>query len=337
MRPRRDVVDALRQRIISGRYFGTLAPDGRLPSARTLAAELRADPRVVVAAYRALEREGLVERRPPSRGFFTRPLDDGSSATRPSRRGTAAGGVRARDPVDDLLVECLVLALERDVSLATFAHEARRAVDTLPLRAACIECNRDQMVWLCRELQEDYGFLATGVELDDVQPLVEEPATHGAPLRAPAQLRDADLLVTTASHAPAVEAVARTLGKPHVVVAWREDLRREVDRLLEQEPVYFVGTDPRFADKIRRDFAAHPDRERALAALVGDDGRVALPPGAAAYVMRTARDRLGGIPEGVRALSTLRAFSADTRARLVRFIVRRNRAAARAAAGVPME
>lgn len=337
MRPRRDVVDALRQRIISGRYFGTLAPDGRLPSARTLAGELRADSRVVVAAYRALEREGLVERRPPSRGFFARPTDDGPAVATPPRPGGAAVGARTRDPVDDLLVECFAHALERDLPLAAFAEEARRAVDTLSLRAACIECNRDQLVWLCRELQDDYGFQATGIELADVEGLLPEPAGRGAPARGPAALRDADVLVTTASHASTVAALARALGRPHVVVGWREDLQREVDRLLAREPVYFVGTDPRFADKVRRDFAAHPDRGRVFAVLVGDDGRVELPSGAAAYVMRTARDRLGGIPEGVRALSTLRAFSAETRARLVRFVVRRNRAAARAAADVSMD
>lgn len=336
MRPRRDVVDALRQRIISGRYFGTLPPDGRLPSARTLAEELRADSRVVVSAYRALEREGLVERRPPSRAFFARVDDDGPAARRAPRR---AGGVdESRDPVDDLLVECLTRALERDVPLAAFVEEVRRATETLHLRAACVECNADQLVWLCRELQEDYGFDATGVELEEVERLVAGRGAHAdSPLRAPRSLREADVLVTTDAHAPAVAAVAKSLGKPHVVVAWRDDLQREVDRLLAQEPVYFLGTDPRFAEKVRRDFAAHPDRERVRPVLLGDDGRIDVPQGAAAYVMRTVRDRLGGIPEGVRALSTLRAFSAETRARLVRFVVRRNRAAARAAAAMPPE
>src|SRR5690606_42155468 len=67
-----DISEALRQQILSALHFRTLGPGRRLPSARRLAAELRADPRVVLAAYRGLEREGLVERRPPSRAFYVR-------------------------------------------------------------------------------------------------------------------------------------------------------------------------------------------------------------------------------------------------------------------------
>jgi DNA-binding transcriptional MocR family regulator len=61
---REQIREILRQRVISGLHLGILSPGERLPSARDTARELGADYRVVVAALRALERDGLVEVRP---------------------------------------------------------------------------------------------------------------------------------------------------------------------------------------------------------------------------------------------------------------------------------
>lgn len=353
MRQRNDVVDTLRQRLISARHFGTLPPDGRLPSARVVAAELRTDPRVVVAAYQLLEREGLVERRPPSRAFFAlassaaaRAHARGESPAAPARgdsTGTRLPSPPAREHLDDLIVGALEQALERDVRLTDFADEARRAVETLRLRAACIECNTDQIVWLCRELQEDYGVDAAGVELAVAETALaalragasEAPGdAEASPPALPRELWRADLLVTTPEHAAVVESLAAATGKSFIVASLRRDLQRELDHLLAAGPVYFLGTDERFAAKMRRHFAtvARPHHVRPL--IFGVDALEQMPDGAAAYVMRTVRDRLGGVPSGVRVLSTLRAFSAETRLRLIRFIVRANRRAAAAAATV---
>src|SRR5688572_30346161 len=61
MPARRDAIaGALRQRVVGGLHLGTLKAGDRLPSLRQLAAETGADPRVVLAAYRQLAREGLV-------------------------------------------------------------------------------------------------------------------------------------------------------------------------------------------------------------------------------------------------------------------------------------
>src|SRR5690348_5137841 len=70
MRKRDDVTEILRQQLASGMHFGTLPTNTRLPSARRLARELHADPRVIINAYIRLEREGLVKRREGARGFF---------------------------------------------------------------------------------------------------------------------------------------------------------------------------------------------------------------------------------------------------------------------------
>jgi Bacterial regulatory proteins, gntR family len=356
VRQRDDVVDTLRQRLISARHFGTLPPGGKLPSARVVAAELRTDPRVVIAAYQLLEREGLVERRPPSRAFFATPSSTvgqaNAGADARARRGQrAASGTRppgppAHEHLDDLLVGVLTQALERDVRLMAFADEARRAVETLRLRAACIECNTDQMAWLCRELQEDYGVDAAGVELEAAEALlaalrtgVSEPdgnAVTAGPL-LPRELWRADLLVTTPEHAAIAESLAAATGKAFIIVTQRADLQREIDHLLVAGPVYFLGTDARFAAKMQQHFAttARPEHVRPL--ILGVDALEQMPEGAPAYVMRTVRDRLGGVPSGVHVLSTLRAFSAESRLRLIRFIVRANRRAASAAATVGVE
>ena len=305
-RRRDELIDTLRQRIISGLHFGTFRVGDRLPSARRLAAELGADARVVMAAYRRLEREALVVRRPGSRSYVI--------AAPP-----AAGG--APSPAEEWLVDVLTQALSRGMLPPHFPEHVRRSLETLRLRAACIECNRDHIVWLCRELQESFGLEAVGVEVD---------ALASADV-IPTELRQADLLVTTPDHYADAQPVAARLGKRCIAVTLRPDILAEVRRLLAAGPVYFVGTDERFAAKVRHLFgAAGADNVRPV--ILGRDDPAAIPAGAPAYVMRTARDRLGGPPPQARALATLRALSTDTAREILAFVVRENTAAAAARA-----
>ena len=302
MHRRGDISDTLRQRVLSALHFGTARPGDRLPSSRTLAAELAVDARVVTAAYRQLERDGLVERRPPSRAFFV--------AESPAATG-------ARTPSAEWLVEVFAGGLARGVPAPDLPEHARRHLETLRLRVAVLEDNRDHLVWLCRELREDFGLTASEVDvaaLDDAGDVL------------PPTLRSADLLVTTAFHADAVRPLADRLGKPVVVAAIRPDLTREITRLLAAGPVYFLGTDVRFAGRLRAMFGgAHPEHVRAV--IVGRDDVHAIPDGAPAYVMRTARDLLGGVPAHVRPLSTLRAFSPETQRDVLRYMLHANAAA----------
>jgi DNA-binding transcriptional regulator YhcF (GntR family) len=300
MHRRNDISDTLRQRVLSALHFGTLSAGSRLPSARILAAELKADPRVVMAAYRQLEVEGMVERRPPSRAYFV-------VETRP-----AAG---ALTPTAEWLVEVFAGSLARGVPAPDFPEHARRSLETLRLRAACVECNRDQLVWLCRELHEDYGVLASEVDvasLSDDEPL-------------PSALRSADLLVTTGRHADVVQRLGDRLEKSVVVATIRPDLAAEIARLLAEGPFYFVGTDPRFERKLHQLYRDAPAGHLRIV-LVGRDDVDAIPDGSPAYVMRTARDLLGGVPSHLRPLSTLRAFAPETQREFLRFILRGNAA-----------
>ena len=298
MHRRNDISDTLRQRVLSALHFGTLSAGSRLPSARILAAELKADPRVVMAAYRQLEDEGMVERRPPSRAYFV-------VETRPT-----AG---ALTPTAEWLVEVFAGSLARGVPAPDFPEHARRSLETLRLRAACVECNRDQLVWLCRELQEDYGVLASDVDAASLSE--DEPL--------PSALRSADLLVTTARHADVVQRLGDRFGKSVVVATLRPDLAAEIARLLEEGPLYFVGTDPRFERKLHQLYSGAPVGHLRIV-LVGRDDVDTIPEGSPAYVMRTARDLLGGVPSHLRPLSTLRAFSPDTQREILRFILRGN-------------
>lgn len=295
---RGEVADRLRQRIVAGLHLGVVRHGDRLPSVRALAPEVGADPRVVLAAYRQLEEEGLVEVRPKS-GIYV--------------ASTAAG---AGDPLPQLaewIVEVLGQALTRGVPAIEFPERVRRCLETVTFRTACIECNRDQIAGLCRELERDYGLDTTGVELADLEAV-----------ELPAAVRDADLLVTTSFHAGAVQRVAQSLGKPWIAVHLRPDFLAEAIRFLEQGPVYFVATDERFADKLRLIFSPTGRVENVRALIVGRDDLTQIPPGMPTYVMPAARPHLEGVPLGSQLIPAPRVFAEESARELLAFVVRAN-------------
>lgn len=65
------ILDRLRERIVSGIYFGLWRPGERLPSIREIAEAEGVDRKTAAAAYRRLEREGLVRVHPRS-GVYLR-------------------------------------------------------------------------------------------------------------------------------------------------------------------------------------------------------------------------------------------------------------------------
>jgi DNA-binding transcriptional regulator YhcF (GntR family) len=300
-RRRGAITTALRQRVVAGLHLSVLKQGDRLPSVRTLALELDADPRVVLAAYRQLEVEGLVEVRARSGSYVAQTVVSASEML-----PQTAGWV----------VDVLVQALSRGVPAIEFPERVRRCLETLRLRTVCIECNTDQIADLCEELRRDYGLDTSGVDTATLK--AEE---------VPYEVRRADLLVTTRFHAGDVQRLAERLEKPWIVVSLRTDFLTETARLLEQGPVYFVATDPRFADKLRLTFAstAHSDNLRPL--IVGRDDLAQIPEGAPTYVMQAARAELGDLPLLTRVIPAPRVFSSDSARELLSFIVRSNLAA----------
>jgi len=306
------VADALRNRIVSGLHVGQLRGGERLPNTRALADEFGVNQRVVMAALRTLADEGFVTLRARS-GAYVVPPHPAVGSSLPD--------------LGAWLVSMLVQARARGLPPRAVSEYVRRSLETRRVRAACIECNRDQLHLLCSELADDHGYVTESAEIDEVR---------GTEL--PLAVRRADVLVTTLFHAPEVEATAKRLGKPWIAVALRPDAMSEVARGLAAGPVYFIATDPRFEPKLRQMLAPLGPVTNLRVLLVGRDDLDAIPGEAPTFVMPSASDHLAeryGARGGPgRPIHAPRSFSDATARELLEFLVRANMAAL--AAGLPL-
>ncbi len=302
VRRRSALAETLRQRIFSGLHLGMLKPGDRLPGVRELARELAADPRVILAACRELEKEGLLELRQRS-GIYV-------------ARATPASNVAARREAD-WVVEVLVEALSRDIPGPEFPEHLRQALETVRLRVACIECNRDQNAQLCGELSADYGLDTYSVDLFD---LLSAPAP-------PEEVRRADLLVTSQFHAFEIQPLAEDLGKPLLVASLQPALFTGIAQLLTLGPVYFAVSDERFADKLRRIFATTPGGANFHPLVYGVHDLDQVPPDAPLYLSELVRELLPETSKRRLSLPHLRALAPHTARQLFSFIIRANMAA----------
>lgn len=300
---RSQILENLRQRILSGLHLGTLAPGDRLPSTRELAATLGVAPRTVIAAYRALEGEGIVEMRPRSGIYVTR----GSASERAMLPQLA-----------NWVVDVLVQSVSRGIPPREFPERVRRCIDTLRLRAACIECNADQIHSICTELYQDYGLESDPVDLDRL---------NAGDRTAMESIRNADVLITTSSHAVDVQRFAELVKRPSIIVSLRAEMVEEMVRLLGAGPVYFVCSDPRFVRVIGDvlEPSGHGDNVHAI--VVGQDDLDSIPGGAPTYLTSSARKSLGERQLSGRIVPTPRVFSTQSARELLSFIVSRNMSA----------
>ena len=289
---RDEIADVLRGRILRGMHAGALRHGDRLQSARELEDELHIDHRVVLDAYRVLLAEGLVEMR--SRGGIY-------VSARPGVGGSLA-------LPQTWIVDILTQAVVREIPLPELHEWLRRLVETLRLRAVAIASTADQVVGICRELRDDYGLDASGVEIGA---LSEE---------LPHEVRSADLIVTTEACAGAAQRVADQLGIRCIVIQVRLDLVAGDWRLLLREPVYVLIADASFADTLLRFFRQTPGAENIRPLVVGRDDLSAIPDNAPTYVTRVARDRLGSTHVRGRILPAPRLFSAESAREVIEFI-----------------
>ena len=289
-------------RVTRGLHLGRLHPGERLGSARGAAREAGADYRGVVAALRVLEREGLLEIRPRG-GLYVGGAPPSSEASPPFAKG---------------LVGLVLGEIARGATASAVREHLRHCLDATRLRAACIECNTDQLDFLCEELRDGFGLASDPVEISRLR--------GGLPL----EVRRADVLVTTAFHAGDVRRLASRLGKPCILATLDPRQRDEVTRALATGPVYFICTDPRWAEKARIVWAAEPGSERIHTLTLGHDPLGDLPEDAALLVMARARRLLAGSALLERALPH-RGFSPETLGRVVAFLVQANEVAARRA------
>ena len=296
---REAVAARLRKRILRGLESGTLAPGQRLPSAREAGAEFDADHRVVLAAYRQLASEGLVELRERTGIYVAR-----------------ASPALLRTPGVDWLVDVFVEGLSREVPIVDLKGWIHRATETRRLRAVVVDGMRDQVAAISRELREDYGFDVEGVEPSEL----ESPSA-----RMPEVIAGADLLLTTKAFARLVRAAGKRIGAAVVVAEGGPDLLGGDWRALLHEPLYLLVSDESSVAAAHRNFASVPEAARNLhIMLVGRDDVAAIPGDAAVYITRGAADVLGDAPVGGRPLPRARVFSWKSAREIIEVIVRAN-------------
>ncbi|MEO7456019.1 MAG: winged helix-turn-helix domain-containing protein [Gemmatimonadaceae bacterium] len=299
---RNAVADILRDRILNGLHVGQLHQGDRLPSARKLSSELNVNPRVVLAALRALANEGFIELRPRSGAFV----------------GTLHPATGSRLP--DLgvwIVNTLLQARTRGLAPRDVPALMRRSLRRRPVHAACIECNADQLHMLCSELAEDHGFQTKSVEVARLSKRESLPV-----------LRKADVLVTTLYHSAEVQAVAERLGKPWITVTLRPEVMLDVGSALRAGPVFYIATDPRFEPKLRHMLEPLADVKRLRVLLLDRDDLSVIPDEAATYVMTSARAevrrRYGAREFPGRPIHPPRILSEESARELLFFLVRAN-------------
>lgn len=291
-----EIANQVRRHVVTGLHFGLLKHGARLPSARALASRYGVHQRVVIAAYHALELEGVVELRSRSGAYVAMPKAPGEPQARVARW------------IADLFAEGLACG----IAVPDLSEQLRRHAGTRRLRAACVECNADQLYSLCDELRRDYGFESISVELESLE--------SGA---ADASLRSVDLVLTTALHEHVVRSAADRVGRPCIAISLRLDIAREVGRLLRKGPVYLVATDPRFGPKLREILAPIAGGRTVETLIVGRD-EIHVPDGAPVYVMKSARAALADSPLLRRTPPMERVFSAESAREIIDFIVREN-------------
>ncbi len=296
---RRQVVDDIRERIEARIYLGLLRPGGRVMTARQQAERLGVDPRLVMAAYRELEREGLVVRRERSGVFL-------------AETAHAPGG--PEEQLADWAVDVLYQGLARGLRVRDIPRWLERVVSRVRLHAVCIECNDDQLHALCHELGEDYGLETMPVEL--------ERAAHPESREREA-LRRTDLVVTTSTHAREVDRIASAYGKACVAVDINPEWGQNVTELLAIGPVYIVAADPRFARKMRGMFRRAHSSNNLSFVVLGRDDPAAIPPGAAVWATRLATDRFQP-PPALTLQPAVRVFAPESARELLRRLVQAN-------------
>jgi DNA-binding transcriptional regulator YhcF (GntR family) len=296
-RRRAEIVDVMRRRVLGGVGAGTLRRGDRLSSARELAAEFDVDPRLVLAAYRVLSAEGLVEIRRRS-GIYV--------AATPE----VAGGPAV--VAEGWLVDVLYQGIEHGISAPRLGEWLRRCTASRRLRAAVVAGTADHIEGISAELREDYGVDTIPFSAEVLEP----------PLRTPNELVAADFAVTPEQYVEPLRRVLRPLGKRVIGVAIRTDVDPEVRLALSRETVHVLVVDPRSAGIVRASAGEHASRVQVH--VVGQDDLRAIPEGAPLYVTRSARQRLGAAKLPGRVLPSTRLLPPSSGREILSLIVDAN-------------
>lgn len=308
MESERSLVERLRDRIVGGLHVGHLHPGDRLPSYRQLSREWGVDHRPLARAYRALQAEGLVEVRGRA-GVFLAEQEHLGGGMLPETARWLAG-------------EVLAGALRRRIAIPGLPELVRRCTAAVELRCVCVESSADHRVILCTELEEQFGFATDAVPADALPDFIPggEVPTEGLP----AEVREADLLVTTTFHGAQVHAVAETLGKPSVAISVHPDVVEAIERRLREGPLTVVCSDPLFGERVRRIYGRDLPEDRIRVVLARDREAVAALPPEEPVLLTTAAHREAGPLRPPLLVPLSLSLSAESMRELAMLLIRLN-------------
>lgn len=299
---RSTIAEVLRGRVLRGLHAGTLVAGDRLPSARELVGEFDTDHRLILAAYRQLADEGLVDIR--------------------ERGGVYVGGVEtSRGAIPALpakwFVDTFTESLAREIPAPDLSEWLRRSLQTVRLHAVVISSTEDQVAGLARELRDDFGLAADGL----VASALTEP---GADVASFALLKRADVIIATEAHVGLAQRLSGQLGKPLLAVEVRPDLVVGEWAMLLRQPVWAIVSTPEFGAMLTRFFAGVRGIENLHILVHGRDDLGTIPEGAPTYVTHRVRQAVGDTPIRGRVLPAARTLSTESSRAIFDFIVRTN-------------
>ncbi|MEO7086729.1 MAG: GntR family transcriptional regulator [Gemmatimonadaceae bacterium] len=302
------VTEILRERVLRGVNAGSLERGQRLPSARQLVAEFDVDYRVILAAYRRLADDGLVEIR--------------------NRGGVyVAGGGVGQGPSDvpeKWFVDILADAFAREIPARELHEWLRRATETLRLRAVVISGGEDPGAALVRQLNDDFGLQAEGITSDDL-----------TDLDAPQAFRRADVILATSGQEELAHRLGARLRKPVLCLQLRLDFSAGDWALLLKQPVWAIVATEELAVDLRQSFANVRGAENLRVLVHGTDDLDAIPEGAPTYITPSVANHLGETPMRGRILPEPRTISSQSARAIFEFVVSANMAALRGARQAP--
>lgn len=297
--PSSSIVVTLRGRLIRGLRARTLEPGDRLPSARELVKEFGVDHRVILAAYRELASDGLIEIRERG-GVYV--------------RGSGAAAGNAAPLPAKWLADVFAEGLTRGIPAAELSDYLHRSLETLRLRAIVIGSTEDQAAGLARELHEDFGLNADGYAA----------AAFGDGSVHRTALRRADVFLATSGEMATGGQVSARFGKPLVTIDVRPDLVVGEWALLLRNPVWAVVATPEFGEMLKHLFAGVRGAENLHVLVYGRDDLSAIPHGAATYLTHRVRESIGVTPIHGRVLPPARTISTESARQIFDFIVQAN-------------
>lgn len=217
------ILDRLRERIVSGIYFGLWRPGERLPSIREVAEAENVDRKTAAAAYRRLEREGLVRVHPRS-GVYLR-------AQRPPEASTPLERLYRRW-LDNTYARASALGLRTD----TILHLINSVAEIERILIPVVEQDWPQAETIAAELRERAGVNAAPIPLNSLA-------------RDDQAWTDAPFVVTTPYCRGAV--LSLDGAKPVVEATLSQDTVRELRDKIHAGQLAIIVANENIASKLR--------------------------------------------------------------------------------------